>query len=218
MPIICLEGASGVRKSSTCQMLQKHYNASIIPEVNMLFKRPLNASKSWYFERQVDRWQIAQEKQINNEIVVLDGDIFQPLWYNWSYDFQIYGQSLEFIENFYHAEIKNGNIYFPDGYFLLFTDTTELRRRKENDLNRSRSNFEEHLLMIEPQKRYFEFMNKDVSTYVKLIRANTIEANVRSIIRETSDFNPSENPSFSLDKFRKITEWLSMNKANGLDI
>ena len=54
MPLICLEGASGVGKSTTCQLLEKHFNASIIPEVNMLFNCPQNASKSWYFERQVE--------------------------------------------------------------------------------------------------------------------------------------------------------------------
>ena len=121
---------------------------------------------------------------------------------------------MEFIVNFYQAEIQKGNINFPDGYFLLFTDTTELRRRKESDLNRSRSNFEKHLLMIEPQIRYFEVMNKYAPNHVKFIRANTVDENVRSIIGETSNIKSSDNPKFSLNLFRKIAEWLSNNNAN----
>jgi ABC-type dipeptide/oligopeptide/nickel transport system ATPase component len=124
LTLICLEGASGVGKSTTCLEIMTLYNASVIPEVNELFERPETASKYWYFEKQVERWQLAQEKLKKHELVVLDGDIFQPLWYNWSYDFQIFGQTIDQIKDYFLNQIKNGNIGFPDSYSLLFIEET----------------------------------------------------------------------------------------------
>lgn len=87
VPVICLEGASGVGKSTTACELSKRYSAYTVPEVNVLFERPDPMPRYWYFERQAERWQIAQEKLVDHEIVILDGDVFQPLWYNWAYNF-----------------------------------------------------------------------------------------------------------------------------------
>lgn len=110
MSLICLEGASAVGKTSTSNEIAKRTNASIIPEVNLLFERPKVESKTWYLERQIERWQIAQEKLKTYDTVVLDGDIFQPLSYNWCYDFNIYKQNLSFIAEFYQNEIKDNKL------------------------------------------------------------------------------------------------------------
>lgn len=59
MGIIAFEGASAVGKSSTCRELENNYGAFIIPEVNFLFERPKNEHRTWYFEKQVERWNIA---------------------------------------------------------------------------------------------------------------------------------------------------------------
>lgn len=123
MPLICLEGASAVGKTTTCSEIEKRYHAYIIPEVNFLFERPKVESRTWYVERQVERWQIAQEKLITHDIVIFDGDIFQPLSYNWCFDFQVFNQSLEFLADFYRKKFlkrKSGfliNIFT----FLLIT-------------------------------------------------------------------------------------------------
>lgn len=34
MPLLCLEGASAVGKTTTCKKLAEQYNAFIVPEVN----------------------------------------------------------------------------------------------------------------------------------------------------------------------------------------
>ena len=144
MSFICLEGASAVGKTTTSNELAKRTNAYIIPEVNLLFERPVVESKTWYLERQIDRWLIAQEKLETYETVILDGDIFQPLSYNWCFDFNIYNQSLDFIAGFYRNEIKEGRIRFPDKYFYLYTNQVNLKNRKENDITRKRGNFEKN--------------------------------------------------------------------------
>lgn len=79
MGIIAFEGASAVGKSTTCCELEKNYGAYIIPEVNSLFERPKNEHRTWYFEKQVERWNIAVQKSEQYELVILDGDIYQPL-------------------------------------------------------------------------------------------------------------------------------------------
>lgn len=59
MSLICLEGASAVGKTTTSNEIAKRTNTYIIPEVNLLFERPNEESKTWYLERQVERWMIA---------------------------------------------------------------------------------------------------------------------------------------------------------------
>ncbi|MGQ7056429.1 chloramphenicol acetyltransferase, partial [Bacillus cereus group sp. BceL245] len=107
MGIIAFEGASAVGKSTTCRELEKNYGAYIIPEVNSLFERPKNEHRTWYFEKQVERWNIAVQKSEQYELVILDGDIYQPLSYNWCFHFGIFNQPLSLIENFYKEKMIN---------------------------------------------------------------------------------------------------------------
>jgi adenylate kinase family enzyme len=104
MAVICFEGASAVGKTTTANEIAKKTNTYIIPEVNLLFKRPKNESKTWYLERQVERWHTAQEKLKQYDTVILDGDIFQPISYNWCFDFKLFNQNLDFIYDFYLKE------------------------------------------------------------------------------------------------------------------
>ena len=55
----------------------------VVPEVNMLFPRPQPESENWYLDRQVCRWEIGMRQEENYSRVIFDGDIFQPLWFNW---------------------------------------------------------------------------------------------------------------------------------------
>ena len=99
MPIICFEGASAVGKTALSEYLRDNLNAFVIPEVYLLFQRTPDEPKFWYFERQIERWQLAEKASKNYEIVILDGDPFQPVWYNWAYDFD-FGDPFEEITDF----------------------------------------------------------------------------------------------------------------------
>ncbi|MDB5084831.1 MAG: chloramphenicol acetyltransferase [Bacilli bacterium] len=59
MPLICIEGASAVGKTTTYREFARRYNAYLVPEVNALWKHPNPEPTYWYFERQVERWRIA---------------------------------------------------------------------------------------------------------------------------------------------------------------
>ncbi len=98
MTYICLEGASAVGKTTTSKYMKEKFDAFVVEEVNKLFIRPNPEPENWYFDKQVERWSIANKQ--DNKLLIFDGDPFQPLWYNWSYNFEGW-QSLDFLNEFY---------------------------------------------------------------------------------------------------------------------
>lgn len=84
MPIICLEGASSVGKSSTARVLADDFDAYVVAETAFLFERPNVVSGSadelkWFLDCNMKRWQIAIEQSKTHDLVVLDGDHIK-LW------------------------------------------------------------------------------------------------------------------------------------------
>ena len=144
--------------------------------------------------------------------MLLDGDVFQPLWYNWSYNFSGW-QNLDTLRDFYRKHLLDDSIRFPDAYVVLFSDETNLRKRKESDTTRTRGNFEKHLQFIEPTSRYFKEMNQLIPDYVRFVEAISIEDNVKSILEVASSISTSSQQSISLNLFDDMIEWLRNNKA-----
>ncbi len=211
MFIICFEGASAVGKTTTANCLKTIGGAFVVPEVNLLFERPENESPDWYFERQVERWQVANGQSKSYPLVILDGDPFQPFWYCWAYDF-IGWQSLDFMKQFYQPKIQNKMIDFPDRYFIFSTNEAELRKRKESDATRQRRGFETHLRMIEPQRRYFQAMQNLSPSKVRFLEAKTVESNVEFVLENISNLVDSNEIEAEV-LFSKMAEWLQENKA-----
>src|SRR5579872_5692238 len=104
MPILCFEGPSAVGKTATGAAFAARNSAYVVQEVNKLFPRPSPEPEKWYFERQVERWRIAKQQLNNHEFVILDGDPFQPFWYNWCYPSGGW-KSVEWLSSFYRPEI-----------------------------------------------------------------------------------------------------------------
>jgi hypothetical protein len=98
--IICFEGAPAVGKSTTSQIMANRYKAFVVPEVNLLFARPKNEPENWYLNRQVARWEMGMRQLDNFDWIIFDGDLFQPLWFNWIY-FDEGWTDLESSENFF---------------------------------------------------------------------------------------------------------------------
>ncbi|MEK7016555.1 chloramphenicol acetyltransferase [Bacillus sp. FSL R9-9410] len=213
MGIIAFEGASAVGKSTTCRELERNYGAFIIPEVNFLFERPRNEHKTWYFEKQVERWNMAVQKSDQHEIVILDGDIYQPLSYNWCFHFDIFNQALSLIENFYKENLINREIGFPDQYFYLYTGDEELRKRKESDQTKNRRNFEKHLHISKAFQRYYENLNTVTDGYCHLIEAKSVKSNELEILKSLNSLNMCEERRFDVSRLNAITKWLKENRA-----
>ncbi|WP_242273046.1 AAA family ATPase [Bacillus cereus group sp. BfR-BA-01310] len=213
MGILAFEGASAVGKSTTCRELEKNYGAYIIPEVNFLFERPKNEHRTWYFEKQVERWNIAMQKSQQYELVILDGDIYQPLSYNWCFYFDVFNQPLSLIENFYKEKMINREIGFPDQYFYLYTNDEELRKRKESDETKRRRNFEKHLHISKSFQYYYENLNNVTEGYCKLIEAKSVRNNELEIVKRLKDLKVNEERRFDVSRLAAITKWLKENRA-----
>ncbi len=211
MSIICFEGASAVGKTTTANRFKTICGAFVVPEVNLLFQRPENESPEWYFERQVERWQIAQEQSKSYPLVVLDGDPFQPFWYCWAYNF-VGWQSLDLMERFYQPKVQSKTLGFPDRYFIFSTNEAELRKHKEADATRRRRGFETTLKMIEPQRCYFQEMQNFSPHQVRFLEAKNIETNVEFVQEDISDLANSNKIEAGV-LFSKMVEWLQENEA-----
>lgn len=204
MPILCLEGPSAVGKSTIAAVLAAGGGAYVVPEVNALFARPDNEAPEWYFERQVERWALAVEAARTHEVVVLDGDPFQPLWYGWAYGFDGHA-GLDAMEAFYRPRVARGELGFPDRYFVMGASEEVLRARRRADVARGRRSFEKHLRLIAPQRRYFEAMRKSDPGRVEFLESRDAQETARTIRARCADAGPATRP---LDLLDSLTTWL----------
>lgn len=213
MQIICFEGASAVGKTTLSAYLRDKYDAFVVAEVNLLFERKSNEPKFWYFEKQIERWKLAVNAAKKHKIVILDGDPFQPLWYNWAYNYDVL-ESFETIYHFYRNELQKGEIAFPDKYYLLTIDKNELKKRKTNDFYRTRKNYERHLRFIEPQKAYFNYIKSLNDCLVEFVENIEIEKTGEKIINSIGGESTHSNIDSSLKLFDAIAKWLKNNVAD----
>lgn len=146
----------------------------------------------------------------NYKIVILDGDPFQPLWYNWAYSFDVL-QPLETIADFYREKLADGKIAFPDRYFILTVNNDNLRKRKINDASRTRKNFERHLQFIKPQLAFFDFIKSINNDLVEFIENLEIEKTAAKVINSIPLEHSNQDLSFALFDAAKI--WLTETQA-----
>lgn len=84
---------------------------------------------------------------------------------------------------FYEDSIQKKEAAFPHQYILLSTTLDALKTRKESDQKRTRRQFEKHLRLIEPQKKYFKEIKKISKNRVIFIEADTPERVAHRISR-----------------------------------
>ena len=210
MPILCFEGPSAAGKSTLATAMESH-GAHVVREANVLFPRPVEEAPDWYFQRQVDRWRMAEEAAREHPLVILDGDPLQPLWYNWAYSYEGW-QPLDFLESFYRPRLESGEMGIPDRYVILQADEATLRERKAMDTGRRRGGFEAHLRFIEPQRRYFRAMQEMAPTRVDFVDSGSVDATVEAVRRALPSVASAAD---SLALFDGMIRWLRGNEAGG---
>jgi len=204
-PIICLEGPSAVGKSTVAQHLASTHGYVVIPEVNELFRNEQRDGEDWYLKRQVDRYAQSVRSAATGQAVVLDGDPFQPLWYNWVYPEY---EPLAHVVAFYREAIDAGAIAFPSIYAVLQSPIELLLTRKIGDGARRRRNFDRHLQMIAPQRRFFEQLGNSGLTKVEFVMNNDAEVSALKIAQMEQN---AARASESAQLLTIASDWLSRN-------
>lgn len=200
-PIICFEGPSGIGKTTMCNLLNRDF--FIVPEVNLLFKRSENEPKFWYHERQVERYKMCVE---SNRASILDGDVFQPIWYNWVCNYPPNFLSKQETHRFYRSQLIEGKIQFPDLYIIFYADESELRIRKENDSTRQRRNFEKHLEIIEPLKEYWRFLKYHTDLELHLVHYTNLTETKDKVLSLIEQWNYKTIDQMNV--YHQIIEWI----------
>ena len=199
--IISFGGASSIGKTTLCQSFSITH--VIIPEVNILCANEKRKGKFWYYEKQVERFQIAFSA---NKNAIFDGDVFQPIWYNWIYGYPKEFDSKVETHQFYLEKLIDEKICFPDLYIIFFANLEVLKLRKEKDLTRRRRNFEKHIRLIEPQKRYFEFLKKETDIQVEFVEFDNLEKVKKKVNELMNHCQPKQIDQVA--NFKKIEQWL----------
>ena len=139
----------------------------------------------------------------------MDGDVFQPMWYNWIYDYPAVHLSAEETHNFYRDKIRKGLLRFPDLYIVFQVEEKELRRRKDADKTRRRRNFEKHLQLIQPQLQYFKFLQQHTDLAVEFMDYDDLNKTKRGVSLLIKQTNSKEKNDLQI--FEKLCEWLDKN-------
>jgi DNA polymerase III delta prime subunit len=152
--IVCLEGPSAVGKTTLAAALARELGAEVVPELDATGAPPPAEAAAWFVERHAAQWAAARAIAATAPLVVLDGDPFKGLWYDWVFAADGW-PAPDVVAPLYHAQVTRGTLAFPDLYVLLEATEAQLRARRAGDPTRTRRGFEAHLRLVAPQRRYF---------------------------------------------------------------
>ena len=151
--VICLEGPSAVGKTTLAVALADTAGAGTVKEVTGAAP-PGADPKTWFIVEHVEHWARARRLARSRPLVVLDGDPFKALWYDRVFSADPATAVASAAER-YAAELASGALGLPDLWIALDATEDELRARREGDTSRTRRNFDRHLRLVEPLRRYF---------------------------------------------------------------
>lgn len=169
--VVCLEGPSAVGKTTLAEALARECGAAVVPELDASGAPPPGRSAAWFVERHAAQWRLAREMASGAPFAVLDGDPFKGLWYNWVYAEDGW-EGVDVVAPLYRGIVTSGALAFPDLYVTLTATEEELRRRRDGDPTRTRRNFEKHLLLAAPQRRYFEALREAAPARVAIVETS----------------------------------------------
>ncbi len=208
--IICLEGPSAVGKTTLAGELARAIGVEIVAELSAGPPPDIHDSAQWFVERHVERWGQACSLARRAPFVILDGDPFKGLWYDWIYAAD--GCSgVEANAALYREHVRQGTLAFPDLYVLLHAPEAQLRQRRSGDPTRTRRNFDKHLALIEPQHRYFAALHDAAPGQVLFLETTDRDALVPAIHAAVAALGSRHRDDAQL--LEKLVDWLRTQPA-----
>jgi hypothetical protein len=184
----------------------------VVPELDASAAPPPGRAAAWFVERHAGRWRLARKLADGASFAVLDGDPFKGLWYNWVYAGEGW-EGVQTVARLYRAQVEAGSLAFPDLYVALTAGEDELRRRRVADASRSRRNFEKHLLMVEPLRRYYRALREADPARVIILETSRREVLAGRVVEALERVPPG--PPDSLRLLSHAAEWLRSHSSSG---
>jgi hypothetical protein len=203
--VLCLEGPSAVGKTTLAAALARECGAVVVPELDASDAPAVGRSAAWFVERHAAQWRLARELAAGVPFAVLDGDPFKGLWYNWVYAEEGW-EGVETVAPLYRQQVERGALAFPDLYVALTASEEELRQRRDGDASRSRRNFEKHLLLAGPLRRYFGELKKAAPGRVATIETGSQAGLVSEVVKSLEGLPPGRPDSLRL--LEHMAGWL----------
>jgi hypothetical protein len=204
-PIVCLEGPSAVGKT-TLAALALRAGAAVVPELDASAAPPIAQSAAWFVDAHAAQWRRARELAQTAPLVVMDGDPFKGLWFNWVYAEQGWpGVGVQ--APLHRAHLQAGTLAFPELYVVLLATEAQLRARRAADSTRTRRNHEMHLRLIHPQRRYFEALRAADPSRVLLIDTTARDTLADAVLAAVQALPP--DPPDSTRLLDHMVDWVA---------
>ncbi|HEX2204707.1 MAG TPA: hypothetical protein VHG91_15465 [Longimicrobium sp.] len=203
--IVCLEGPSAVGKTTLLGALARERGAATLPELDAGAPPPPGSSAAWFADQSAERWGRAVDRSEDAPLVVLDGDPLKGLWYNGVFADEGW-EGVDVVAPLYRARIEAGALAFPDLYVVLAATEPQLRARRAADPTRTRRNFEKHLRLVAPLRRYFAALREAEPPRVLFLDTDDRDRLVDPVIDAIRALPPG--PPDSLRLLDHITAWL----------
>lgn len=205
-----LEGAPATGKSTVSKFLAEHHGFYRIAEVNELFPdRPDPEPEYWYCERQLERCELARAHPQS----ILDGDLFQAVWFSWIYPdrgFADWSQPMSFFQS--HAE----SIVLPSKVAHLHIDDLERFKREKGRETLRGHNHEQFLQKWSryadfsgPHTALFRAMSREYPGWVISLDVIHLERTAQRLL-EVHPVTPPPTDEFT----RWLANWLGNNRSD----
>ncbi len=162
--IIGFEGAPAVGKSTVATFLKNNHNYHVVPEANQLFGKQNRSSDLWYYQKQIERQALAVQACQQNKVAILDGDVFQPLWFNALF-MSKNSHQFEKLIGFFSSMFKAKKITFPDRYVYFEIDENI---RQERECLRSKILGKSDALIRKKINKYSDFAKKQKPYFMSI--------------------------------------------------